>query len=74
MLDTDVMVDFLRGLPACIEWLGSLGEEELLLPGLVYLELVNGSENMRGALKLEKALAGFPVCWPTPADAERIRS
>ena len=35
LLDTDVMIDILRGYQPAIEWLTSVSDQEIGLPGLV---------------------------------------
>jgi len=40
LLDTDVMVDILRGYEPAKEWLASV--EEIGVPGLVAMELIQG--------------------------------
>jgi len=41
-VDTDIMVDVLRELPAALAWLESLGSEGISLSGFVCGELVQG--------------------------------
>lgn len=45
--DTDVMVDVLRGFTPALEWLASLGEEQVVISGFVAAELLQGCENLR---------------------------
>ena len=45
LLDTDVMIDLLRKYPPAVAWLGSIGEEEVVLPGFVVMELIQGCRN-----------------------------
>ncbi len=71
VLDTDVMVDVLRRHPAAVEWLGSTGDEVLILPGLVLMELVNGCRNQGEVEKLLSMTRVFPVCCPQEVDCER---
>jgi hypothetical protein len=42
LLDTDVMIDLLRQYQPAVEWLASLGEEEIVLPGFLVMELIQG--------------------------------
>jgi predicted nucleic acid-binding protein len=71
VLDTDVMVDILRGHPAAVEWLGSAGDEVLILPGLVLMELVNGCRNGDEVQRLLSLTRVFPIRWSREADCER---
>ncbi len=66
LLDTDVMVDLLRQYAPALAWLDTLGDDEILLPGFVVMELVQGCTNRTEQARLEKALAPFTVVWPTP--------
>lgn len=52
--DTDVMIDLLRQYPPAKNWLEVLGEEEILLPGFVGMELIQGCKNKRELNNVEK--------------------
>ena len=52
--DTDVMIDLLRQYPPAVIWLESLGEEEVVLPGFVVMELIQGSRNKAEQEVVEK--------------------
>ncbi|MBE9056747.1 type II toxin-antitoxin system VapC family toxin [Sphaerospermopsis sp. LEGE 08334] len=45
LLDSDIVIDFLRKYPPAIIWLSSLGDEEIALPGYVAMELMQGCKN-----------------------------
>lgn len=66
LVDTDIMIDFLRNYPPAIEWLDSLGDEELALPGYVVMELVQGCTNKGDLRKLKQFIEDFDVLWPSP--------
>ncbi len=66
ILDTDVMIDLLRQYRPALEWLQSLGEEEIILPGLVVMELIQGCKNRAEQDKLEKELCAYDVAWLLP--------
>ena len=40
LLDTDVMIDLVRQYPPALAWLTAKGDEEIVLPGFVVLELI----------------------------------
>ena len=61
LLDTDVMVDILRGYEPAKEWLNSM--QEIGIPGLVAMELIQGCQNTKEQRQLEKALSGYPLYW-----------
>jgi len=62
LLDTDVMVDILRGYDLARKWLQSA--QEIGVPGLVAMELIQGCQNTREQRQLEKALSGYTLYWP----------
>lgn len=70
-VDTDIMVDVLRGYPPALAWLRSLGKEEIGLCGIVVMELLQGCTNQQEVLALEKFLTNYTVYWPTSADCYR---
>lgn len=69
LLDTDVMVDVLRGYESAKQWLESA--EEVGLPGLVVMELLQGCENAKEQRQLEKSLSAYPLYWPSEEDCNR---
>ena len=71
LLDTDVMIDVLRGYEPAAEWLKGVASQEIGLPGLVVMELLQGSQNAREQRKLEKYLDGFLLFWATGDDCAR---
>jgi tRNA(fMet)-specific endonuclease VapC len=71
LLDTDVMVDVLRGHEPALAWLKESGEQEIGLPGLVVMELLQGCQNLRQQKDLQKRLKGFGLFWASPQDSER---
>ncbi len=42
LIDTVIMIDLLRGYEPAIAWFSALGDEEILLPGFVVMELIQG--------------------------------
>jgi predicted nucleic acid-binding protein len=71
LLDTDVMIDFLRGFPAAVSWLGTLGTTPIGLPGLVAMELIQGCQSLAEQRHVENELLRFQLHWPTSADCAR---
>ena len=61
LLDTDVMIDVLRGYDPAVTWLQCLQYQEIGLPGLVAMELLQGCPNIREQKRLEKNLSNFPL-------------
>ncbi len=70
LLDTDVMVDYLRGHPPARIWLASYAQP-IALPGLVAMELLQGCRNLVDQRRLERELQRFTLHWPTAADCQR---
>ena len=66
ILDSDVMIDLLRQHALAVTWLDSLGEEEIILPGFVVMELLQGCSNKAEQAKVEQILTGFETVWPLP--------
>lgn len=71
LLDTDVMIDILRDFEPAKEWLASMGAQEIGLPGLVVMELIQGCRNTREQKQIEKSLRAFPIFWVEPQQCER---
>ena len=45
LLDSDIIIDFLRKYPPAVTWLRSLEDEQIALPGYVAMELIQGCNN-----------------------------
>ena len=60
------MIDLLRQYPPAVAWLDTLGDEEIILPGLVVMELLQGCSNKAEQEKVEQVLAPFEIVWPSP--------
>ena len=71
LLDTDVMVDILRGHAPALEWLKSSAEQEVGLLGLVVMELLQGCQNSKQQQNLQKKIRGFLLFWATTQDCQR---
>ncbi|MDD5310044.1 MAG: PIN domain-containing protein [Deltaproteobacteria bacterium] len=71
LLDTDVMIDVLRGHPPAVAWLESVRAEEMGLPGLVLMEIIQGCRDLEEQKRVERLVAGFALLWPTEADCRR---
>jgi hypothetical protein len=49
---------------------GLTGEEEIILPGFVVMELLQGCSNKVEQAKVEKILTEFEIVWPFPETCE----
>ncbi len=69
VIDSDVMIDILRGHPPAVTWLAqTIGKQELKLPGFVVLELIAGCKNKREVQQVLKLAKSFSIYWPPPED------
>jgi hypothetical protein len=62
-LDSDILIDFMRSFPPCLEWLEK-EEETILISGFTCLELYNGCLNKSEIQKLEKIFKKMHIYWP----------
>ncbi|KXK12114.1 MAG: Ribonuclease VapC19 [Chloroflexi bacterium OLB14] len=69
LLDTDVMIDILRGYEPAKKWLESA--EEIGVPGIVVMELLQGCKNQKEQKQIEKALSSYSLFWPDENDCNR---
>jgi predicted nucleic acid-binding protein len=70
LLDTDVVVDFLRGYPPAVAWLTGY-TSSIALPGLVAMEILQDCRNATEQQRLERELQRFALYWPMLADCQR---
>ena len=70
-LDTDIMIDVLRGFDPAVIWLKGMQDQEIGLPGLVAMELIQGCQHVREQKQLEKYLSIFPLFWAGPVDCSK---
>ena len=66
-LDTDVMIDILRGYEPAVEWLKELKDQhaKVCLPGFTVMELIQGCENKEQIKEVREAVQDFRILWPT---------
>lgn len=75
LLDSDVIIDLLRQYLPAMMWFDALNdEEELLLPGYVVMELIQGCRNKAEQEKVQRELATYGIVWPAPADCDEALS
>lgn len=65
------MIDLLREYQPALKWLASLGDEEIILPGFVVMEILQGCQNKTQQSRVEKVLTGFEIVWPFPETCDR---
>ena len=66
LIDTDVMVDILRDHDPELQWLDSISEESIVLPGFVVMELIQGCDDHGERDLLLRETEQFQVAWPSP--------
>jgi len=71
LVDTDVVVDCLRGTAPSREWLQRTSTEALGLPGVVAMELLIGCRNRAEIQHLQKFLDTFAIVWPDASEFAR---
>ncbi len=70
LLDTDVLIDCQRGLPAAGDWLSQSSNQEFAIPGIVAMELIVGCRN-KDDLQRAQAFMRYFVIWPQASEIER---
>lgn len=70
LLDTDVVIDLLRGVPAATMWLQTL-KETPVVSGFVVMELLQGCLNVADVQSVRKLVQPLPVLWPSRAECEQ---
>ena len=68
LLDTDVMIDILRGYPPALAWLRSLDDDVIALPGFVLMELIQGCRTKKEQQSLATELDAYKILWPNHSD------
>jgi len=71
LLDTDVLIDVLRGVKEAQAWLQSHANQALIVPGIVAMELLVGCKNRIEIQGCRAFLSQFPVAWTEAHEFER---
>lgn len=71
LLDTDVIVDCLRGLQAARQWLDENADEAFQVPGVDAMELVVGCRDRRELDECRRFLKSFDIAWTGAAEFAR---
>ncbi len=74
ILDTDVMIDLLRQYPPAVAWLESFGDEEIVMPGFVIMEVIQGCSNKVEQEQVERKLANYGRLWPSAETCDEALS
>ena len=73
LVDTDVLVDILRGTPAAQAWLASVPTTAFAIPGVVAMELVVGCRDQVELKGVQRFLSTFSVVWTEAPDGIAAR-
>ncbi len=63
LVDTSILIDFLRGNQSAKTWLDGFAAGQLAISVITAAELVAGCRDRREQRKLEKDLAQYPLLW-----------
>jgi predicted nucleic acid-binding protein len=67
LIDTDVAIDLLRGLPQALDWFDELSTGEVVvLSGYSVIELIKGSRDSTSLQRIRRWLKNFGVLWLSP--------
>ncbi|MFB3893019.1 MAG: PIN domain-containing protein [Phycisphaerae bacterium] len=64
LIDSDLAIDLFRGLPTAKAWFSTLSRDNLIVPGFVAMELVQGCGTKDKLRQVEEFLAETVVIWP----------
>jgi predicted nucleic acid-binding protein len=70
-LDTDVLVDCLRGTNPAREWLQNQSGERFQIPGVAAMELIWGCRDQPELQRTRNFISSFEVIWPEPSEFAR---
>ena len=68
LLDTDVLIDCLRGTIPAQQWLKQIATQSFAVPAVAAMELVMGCHDRADLQRIERFLAAFKVIWPEPSE------
>jgi len=71
LLDTDVLIDCLRGLPSADRWLRTSSDRDFSIPGVAAMELVVGCQDKADLEHVQAFIRRFNVIWPEAGEFER---
>jgi len=71
LLDTDVLIEILRGTPEAAAWLSAHSDQTIGIPVVVRMEILQGARNKREQQALIRELRRFQVIHLEHGDSER---
>ena len=69
LVDTDVLIDFRRGISPAAVWWTSLGNDLPLVPGMVAMEFIGGSINGQQLERARRYLSSLDILWHNEEDS-----
>jgi predicted nucleic acid-binding protein len=69
LIDTDVMIEVLRGVAAANNWLRNLPKETFAIPGIVAMELLMGCRNPAEIHRIRKFVNSCTTVWPDASES-----
>lgn len=70
ILDTNIVVDLLRGFPDAVRWYASLQPQQIGITPIVWFEVLQGAKNQLDQSRNVKFLLRFPIEHSTVDDNE----
>ena len=71
LVDSDILVDFLRGYAQAGKWLRAQMLSDVLVSGFVAMELYQGCANKAQQRGVRHLLADYAIIWPTAAECDQ---
>ena len=71
LLDTDVLIDCLRGTVPARNWLSEHTAESFVVPGIVAMELLAGCRDQSDLRRTQSFLHNFSIVWPDASEFAR---
>ena len=68
LVDTDVLVDCLRGTIPAQEWLKQRASQSFAVPAVAAMELVMGCHDRADLERIQRFLSTFEVVWPEASE------
>jgi predicted nucleic acid-binding protein len=68
LVDTDVLVDCLRGTIPAQQWLKQLAQQPFAVPAVAAMELLMGCRDRADLERIQRFLAKFEVVWPEASE------
>lgn len=71
LLDTDVVIDVSRGHEPAVRWLLEEGSADVVLPGYVVMELLQGCQNKQDQRAVLRQVEFYRILWPSAEACDR---